>query len=56
MIDYRTSDRVRVKGTTIFGSCLGFTKEGLVVFLDEETNEINKYDPFQAEKSYDKWG
>ena len=54
MIDYRATDRVRVKGTTIFGFCLAFTKDGSVLFGDEETNEIRKYKPTELEKSYDK--
>ena len=54
MVDYRATDRVKVKGTTIFGSCLAFTKDGYVLFGDEETNEIRKYKPTELEKSYDK--
>ena len=54
MIDYKATDRVRVKGTTIFGFCLAFTKDGYVWFGDEETNEIRKYKPTELEKSYDK--
>ena len=54
MIDYRATDRVKVKGTTIFGFCLAFTEDGSVWFSDEETNEIRKYKPTELEKSYDK--
>jgi hypothetical protein len=54
MVDYRATDRVRVKGTTIFGFCLAFTKDGSVLFGDEETRQIKKYKPNKLEKSYDK--
>ena len=54
MIDYKATDRVRVKGTTIFGFCLAFTKDGSVLFGDEETRQIKKYKPNKLEKSYDK--
>ena len=54
MIDYVATDRVKVKGTTIFGFCLAFTKDGSVLFADEETRKIKKYEPSKLEKSYDK--
>ena len=54
LIDYKYTDRVKVKGQAIFGSCLAFTKDGYVLFGDEETNEIRKYKPTELEKSYDK--
>ena len=54
MFDYKATDRVKVKGTTIFGFCLAFTEDGSVWFSDEETNEIHKHKPTELEKSYDK--
>ena len=54
MIEYKFTDRVKVKGQAIFGSCLAFTKDGYVWFSDEETNEIHKHKPTELEKSYDK--
>ena len=54
MIDYEYTDRVKAKGQAIFVSCLAFTKDGYVLFGDEETNEIRKYKPTELEKSYDK--
>tara|TARA_Y100000401_G_scaffold106142_1_gene99394 strand:- start:40 stop:204 length:165 start_codon:yes stop_codon:yes gene_type:complete len=54
MIDYVATDRVKVKGQAIFGFCLAFTKDGSVLFGDEETRQIKKYKPNKLEKSYDK--
>ena len=53
MIDYRTSDRVRVKGTTIFGSCLGFTKEGLPVGIQIVGRYRDEFGILQFAKAFE---
>ena len=52
---FKTGDRLKIKGFAIFGTCLGISKDGSVLFADEETHEIRNYSYGKVEKAYDKW-
>jgi hypothetical protein len=54
-IDYKTGDRVQVKGFAIFGTCLGiWAEDNMMLFSDEETNELRKYSLNKVCKAYEK--
>ena len=46
--------RVQIKNTTIFGTFIGFDKNGKALVVDEETNKINKYPKSRIKKAYAK--
>lgn len=53
--EFKTGDRLQVKGFAIFGDCLGVFKDGRVLFQDDETGELRDYSPDKVVKSYDKY-
>tara|TARA_A200000159_G_C7325167_1_gene340641 strand:- start:667 stop:816 length:150 start_codon:yes stop_codon:yes gene_type:complete len=46
--------RVKIKNTTIFGTFIGYDKKGKAIIVDEETNEIKKYNKSHLIKTYEK--
>lgn len=61
-INYKSGDRVQIKGFAIFGTCLGVWVEsgplksldGMMMFADEETGEVKKYKAEKVCKAYEK--
>ena len=48
-------DRVKLKGSAIFGQYLGNDGDGKIYFADEETHDVKKYDASRIEKAYEKY-